>query len=73
MSSPFVVFFIMYFSVIILALLIPKEWQKKYFGRTEKVDSFKEYNYKYGYYKGVVFWSGVVGGVIAGIIKGIFF
>jgi hypothetical protein len=52
---------------------MPKKWQSKYFGRTEKVESFKEYNYKYGYYKGVIFWAGVSGGIIALIIKGAFY
>lgn len=73
MSSSSIVFIVVYCSVIILALLMPKKWQNKYFGRTEKVESFKEYNYKYGYYKGVIFLGGVVGGVIALIIKGVFY
>jgi hypothetical protein len=66
-------FLLVYCSVIIFALLMPKKWHNKFFGRTEKVANFKEYNYKYGYYKGVIFWSGVAGGVITLIIKGVFY
>lgn len=73
MSSSLIVFVLVYCLMIILALSMPKKWHYKILQKIEKGASFKEYNYKFAYYRTIVFWSGVVGGIITLIIKGIFY
>ena len=73
MISFLTVFVLVYCLVIISALLMPKKWHNRFFKGIDNDASFKEYNYKYAYYKGVVFYAGVARGAISLLIKAVFY
>jgi len=76
MNSLSIIFIIVYVSTIIFTLLIPKKGLNDFLKRRVDGDldaKSNKYNSRYGYYKFLVFWSGVVGAVITFFIKVIFY